>query len=195
MYGQYEDTQGRLGNCEPLPKDENEFSQSLQQMHFPMHVRAHRAGLVFRLNETDPNHARLKDDSGRYLDSVADMALMRLLFQLAGPKHIFYNDEILYLYNVQNPHSNHVDLDSKRQQFQDSQIVSGKGWLAPVRDYRQANPNSVRATDTGSKTRILAICLAGATPLLPIVAGIVDGGSSSLPIFDIFLSLQVYFCG
>ncbi len=105
LYGQYQDSYGNYGLCEPLVRNDESIEDQIDRMHFPMHVRAYRAELIFQLRQQDPNFLRLRNPQGGYLDAISDMALMRALMPLVDRDRIRFSDEILYIYNKLNPES------------------------------------------------------------------------------------------
>ncbi len=164
MYGQYRDSRERYGRCEPIVESGVGVLDAVGPMHFPMHIRAHRAELVHRLSEIDPALHRLRDDDGEFLDAVADMAVMRAVMQLAGLERIRYNDRILYEYNAGNPESHYRAVERRRLQDLQARILQSRPPLPPVaRQRRGAGAAPVRHT---AKAGLLLVALDGMTPRL-----------------------------
>jgi len=162
MYGQYRRSNGRYGTCEPVttPPD-GDILDAIGDMHFPMHIRAHRAGLIYHLLRIDPELTQLQDEDGGLLDSIADMALMRMLMQLAGLENIRYNERVLYEYNVRNPESHYSAFALKRLQNRQSHILRTKPRLDPLPSYM---PGAVRERSRAGRTAALFIALDGVNP-------------------------------
>ncbi len=164
MYGQYRDSRERYGRCEPIVETGGSVLDAVGPMHFPMHVRAHRAALVERLEEIDPALHRLRDDGGEFLDAVADMAVMRAIMQLAGLERIRYNDRILYEYNAGNPESHYRAVERRQLQDRQARILHSRPPLPQVGDRnRAAVPVCVQDS---AKARLLLVALDGITPRL-----------------------------
>lgn len=187
MYGQYRDSNGRYGFCEPpIARSSDDALDVVKEMRFPMHVRAHRAGLLGQLLRIDPGLNRLRGEHGEFLDSIADMALMRMLIQLAGLNNIRYNDRVLYEYNVRNPESHYSDFELKRLQNHQSVLLGTKARLSPVDSFITAMDSSGSKPGRNKKTRMLFIALDGMNPdlirkwvsegLLPNLNRLLNGG-------------------
>lgn len=136
MYGQYRDSEGCLGRCEPIVEDCENALDAVRFMHFPMHIRAHRAGLFHRLREVDPELQRLRDDQGEFLEVINDMTMMRAIMQLAGLARIRYNDRVIYEYNVDNPQSHFRERKALRER--QIRVLDARPVLQPVASYRPA---------------------------------------------------------
>jgi predicted AlkP superfamily phosphohydrolase/phosphomutase len=166
LYSQYIDTNDRLGRCGPIIPGERGFQESLREIHFPMHIRAHRAGLVARYQEIDPTLSRLKDGNREFLNSVADMAIMYVLIQLSGIAHIHYVDKVLYRYNSRNPESNYAEFERQRMQSQQSDIVFSHSPLNAIDDFMHETTAVPSKRPQASNTRLLFVGLDGMTPSL-----------------------------
>ncbi|MDZ7839428.1 MAG: alkaline phosphatase family protein [Gammaproteobacteria bacterium] len=164
MYGQYRDSRERYGRCEPIVESEGSVLDAVGPMHFPMHVRAHRAHLVDRLEEIDPALHRLRDDDGEFLDAVADMAVMRAVMQLAGLERIRYNDRILYEYNAGNPESHYRAVERRLHQDQQARMLQSRPPLPPVGRHDSGVVGA--PARTSAKAGLLLVALDGMTPRL-----------------------------
>lgn len=162
MYGQFENSLGAYGSCEPLVPDGERLLDQLTKMHFPMHIRAYRAGVLSALIKQDPDLDVLKDHDGNFLDAVSDLALMRALIQIAGAEKSRYNEEILYIYNRSNSESHYQTAEAMALQSSQSVAAGGKPPLQRVGSYL---PNGVDVHST-AKTATLFLSLDGATPFL-----------------------------
>jgi len=135
MYGQYQESNKRYGRCEPIVEDYENVFDTIRHMHFPMHIRAHRAGLFHRLKEADPELRRLRDEDGQFLELINDMTMMHAIMQIAGLAHIRYNDRIIYEYNVDNPQSHFRErMEQRRRQIR---VLEAKAPLAPLVSYKE----------------------------------------------------------
>jgi len=162
MYGQYRRSDGRYGRCEPIISTSSDVLEAVGEMHFPMHIRAHRAGLMHHLLRADPGLDRLRDARGGFLDSISDMALMRALMQLAGLENIRYNDRVLYEYNVRNPESHYSAFEKKQLQDRQSRILASKPRLDAAASFMPQAPSRPGARAAG--TALLFIALDGVNP-------------------------------
>lgn len=98
-YGQYLSQLGNYGYAEPYP-DQASLNDVIEtgMMRFPMHPITHRAGLMHRLEEFDPNWSCFKDEQGDWQFYASDAVLARPLFIMAGAERIHYCNRVLYLY-------------------------------------------------------------------------------------------------
>ena len=70
------------------------------------HLRTWRAFLWRNIKKSD-----LKDENGDYWKVTGDLAFMFPMLEMAGDKHYTFIDDIMYVYNEQNPINDHkVDL-------------------------------------------------------------------------------------
>ena len=70
------------------------------------HIRTWRAFLWRKINEED-----LKDENGEYWKVTGDLAFMFPMLEMSGEEHYRFIDEVMYVYNEQNPLNDHkVDL-------------------------------------------------------------------------------------
>jgi glycosyltransferase involved in cell wall biosynthesis len=71
------------------------------------HMRTWRAFLWRMINEDD-----LKDENGEYWKVTGDLSFMYPMLEMAGDEHYHFIDDIIYVYNEQNPINDHkVDLN------------------------------------------------------------------------------------
>ncbi|MGA8259484.1 MAG: alkaline phosphatase family protein [Arenicellales bacterium] len=166
MYGQYRDSNARYGRCEPITEESGDVLGAIGDMYFPMHIRAHRAGLIGRLREADPDFRLLRDDDGGFLDAVADMALMRAVMQLAGLEHIRYSDRVLYEYNTGNPESHYTEHERRRLQDRQGDVLQSRPPLRPVDTCLPGRRAGPAALNRAARTGLLFIALDGMTPRL-----------------------------
>lgn len=62
------------------------------------HLRTFRAFLWQRIDAAD-----LRDDEGKYFQSASDVAAMIPMLEMSGPAHVVFIEEILVVYNNENP--------------------------------------------------------------------------------------------
>jgi len=121
MYGQFQWSTGEYGLCRPIASADD-FGR-LRESWVLSHVKTYRAGLFFRIADTDPGYTCLKDGQGRWLDASVDAALMFPLAELAGFERTRYNDRVLYVYNADNPASVHRErLEHQTAVYQELQL-------------------------------------------------------------------------
>jgi predicted AlkP superfamily phosphohydrolase/phosphomutase len=160
MYGQFESSLGTYGTCEPLAPGGEPLLDQLTKMHFPMHIRAYRAGILFDLLRQDPDLDVLKDLQGNFLNAISDLVLMRALIQVAGAENTRYNEEILYIYNRSNPESHYQTRESMALQRSQSAIVAEKPMLEQANNYHTVEAAAYPET----KATTLFLALDGSTP-------------------------------
>ncbi|MCK5360173.1 MAG: alkaline phosphatase family protein, partial [Gammaproteobacteria bacterium] len=162
MYGQFENSLGAYGSCEPIIPNGEPLLGQLTKMHFPMHIRAYRAGVFFDLLRQDPGLDVLKAADGSFLDAISDLALMRALIQIAGSGKTRYNEEILYIYNRSNPESHYQTRDKVALQKRQSAIAASKPLL------KQASNENITGSSApiDEYTKTIFFALDGMTPSL-----------------------------
>jgi glycosyltransferase involved in cell wall biosynthesis len=75
------------------------------------HIRTWRAFLWRKIKQDD-----LKDENGKYWKVTGDLAFMFPMLEMAGSEHYKFVDDIMYVYNEQNPINDHkVDLNLVNQ--------------------------------------------------------------------------------
>lgn len=136
MYGQFRTASGQPGFAEPFASPAH--FRRLRDSFRLSHVRTFRAGLFHRIADQDPDYQCLKDDRGEWLTSAVDAALMYPLAELAGFDRVRYNDDVLYVYNDQNPLSHHHT--DRRGQLANCELVARKRPFARIADYRAGLP-------------------------------------------------------
>ncbi len=102
-YGSFKDyPSGARGCCAKLPQwviQENAFRK------YPWvtsHLKTYRAKLFKKIKRED-----LLDEEGKFYRMASDLAMMFPLLEMASKGHIKFIPDIIYLYNVGNPISNH----------------------------------------------------------------------------------------
>ena len=163
MYGQFRTDGGSYGYARPIENGEGiDELFTTRAFLFPIHLRTHRAGLFHRIAEQDPDYACLRDDDGEYYQVAEDVALMRAIFQVAGPETIRYNDRVIYTYTTNNPLS-HFRSDRDRQHRACARIGKAKR-LEPVESWSVDGGLALRRD--APKARLLVITLEGTEPEL-----------------------------
>lgn len=71
------------------------------------HIRTFRAGVYHRIQDQDPSFSCMKDNDGNFYRSCYDVAIMFPIMELSGYDKVKYNDKVLYMYNFENPISDH----------------------------------------------------------------------------------------
>ena len=66
------------------------------------HLRTWRAFLWRKIAEED-----LKDDNGEYWKVTGDLAFMYPMLEMSGDEHYVFIDDIMYVYNEENPMNDH----------------------------------------------------------------------------------------
>jgi glycosyltransferase involved in cell wall biosynthesis len=105
MYSQFRYADGTRGFCLPFPSPRDILTQRARW--HTSHLKTFRAGLYHHIEKVDPEYSCMKDEEGAWLRSATDAALMFPLIEMAGYDKVRYNDNVLYIYNQQNPNSHH----------------------------------------------------------------------------------------
>ena len=135
MYSQFQYADGTRGFCEPFasPKD-----LLVQRAHWrTSHLKTFKAGLFQHIQYIDSDYQCLKDDTGKWLQSAVDAAIMFPLIELAGFAKVRYCDQVFYVYNDTNEHNHHTR--NMEQQSQNYWEVASKRPFARIQTY-QGNP-------------------------------------------------------
>lgn len=80
----------------------NSFSNIRKQTFTLSHMRTWKSWLWKKIKVED-----LKDEKGEYWNVAGDLAFMFPMFEMSGPKHYKFIDEIMYVYNESNPLNDH----------------------------------------------------------------------------------------
>lgn len=132
LYGQFRYVDGRRGFSEPFASAEDFMTARLYWR--TSHLRSFRAGLFQRIAEQDPEYSCLKSEGGQWLEFASDVALMFPLLEMAGFDRVRFNESVLYIYNDQNPISEH-NRDRKKQ-LEEFTRIARKRPFARIEDYR-----------------------------------------------------------
>lgn len=124
-YGQYVTQKGYMGFAQPYANHKQLMIElESGMMRFPMHPITHRAGLMHRLQEFDPELTCMKDEQGEWLFYASDAVLVRPLFFMAGRNKIHYCSRVLYLYT--EGHEISESIDNKQDQIDTCRIIAKK---------------------------------------------------------------------
>lgn len=148
-YGSHKLLRGRLrdrlrgrpsrGQARPIPESVSRLGLYRYQNGpwCASHLRAYRKFLWDEVRDED-----LRDDNGDYFCSAADVATMLPLLELAGPEHMRYIDDILYVYN-----NDHALSDNQEPvpPFERQQYICSLKIRAKPRYHALSNPSAISA--------------------------------------------------
>ena len=113
-YGQFVPSSNSYGKyCKPIP-DIRTYRRSGEW--FTSALRTVKRKLFDKIDRND-----LKDETGGYYKAAGDLAYMFPIVEMAGPKHIKFIDEVLYIYNDMYP-GNEMKTDRDRQLMRATEI-------------------------------------------------------------------------
>ena len=105
MYGQAIWSNGQKGFASWYTPEEFE---NLRNAPFKVsHIRTFRAGVYHQIKNQDPEFTCIKDKDGNFYKSCYDVPIVFATFELSGYDKVKYNDKALYMYNFENPISDH----------------------------------------------------------------------------------------
>lgn len=96
--GSFKYNDGRNGFSNPPSTFNNVRSQTFTLSH----IRTWKSWLWKKIKIED-----LKDENGQYWSVAGDLAFMFPMFEMSGSEHFKFINEILYIYNEQNPLNDH----------------------------------------------------------------------------------------
>lgn len=105
MYGQATWSTGQKGFASQYSPEE--FLHLRKTAFKISHIRTFRAGLYQKIKEQDVDFSCMKDKDGKWYRMTYDVAIMFPIMEMAGLDKIRYNDKPLYIYNFENPISDH----------------------------------------------------------------------------------------
>ena len=108
VYSQHKRTNGKSGLCEKFPSWVIEQNAFRKYKWVSSHLRTFYAKLFKQIRKDDLLY------QGDFFAATGDQAFMFPLLEMAG-NHIYFLDEVLYLYNVVNP-LNDVKINLKKAQ-------------------------------------------------------------------------------
>lgn len=135
LYSRYHDNEGAGGISAPFasPKD---FA-TVRSRWRCSHIKTFRAGLFHSIAEQDPEYQCLKDGEGNWLTSAVDAAIMFPLLEMAGFYRVYFHNEVLYIYNFNNPLSHH--FNNLEEQIRNFEWVSAMRPFAKIAQYNPAH--------------------------------------------------------
>lgn len=103
MYGQCTfSNSGQKGNSKEYTIDELKNIRNLEGFHIS-HIRTFKAFLYKEIGNQDVDYSCLKDDFGNFYKMTYDVAMFYPIIEICNKEKVKYNDEILYVYNTENP--------------------------------------------------------------------------------------------
>jgi len=90
------------------------------------HLRTFRKGLFDRVKDED-----LRYSDGEYFRTCCDVCVMYPMIEMAGDKHIFYVDKILYVYNDVSGYGTRAE-----ENMQNMKYIQSKPCYEEIIDYR-----------------------------------------------------------
>ncbi len=110
--------------CGGYPDDVIQQRSFRKHYNVPSHLKTFRAALYKRIKRED----LINDETGTFYDKAWDMAMMFPLLEMCAPydaespNHSYYIDDILYMYNYDNPLSDYQDTGREEQMRLDRKI-------------------------------------------------------------------------
>jgi hypothetical protein len=80
------------------------------------HLRTFRSSDYKEIEKQDPDFSCMKDKDGKFYRITYDVAMMYPIMEIAGYDKVKFIEKVLYLYNINNPLSDHV-LNQKLQTY------------------------------------------------------------------------------
>lgn len=105
-YGQSIWTNGNRGFARPYTQ--SEFNNLRKVQYLASHLRTFKFICFEELMKQDPDFDCFKDEKGKLFMMAGDVATMFPMMEIAGFEKVKYIDKILYLYNINNPISDHI---------------------------------------------------------------------------------------
>lgn len=115
MYGQCSFSgNGSKGNSRPYSIQQLENIRQESGFHIS-HIRTFRSFIYKEIGNQDPEFSCLKDSSGDFYKMTYDVAMFYPMIEICQKDKVAYNDEVLYIYNIDNPISD-FRVDGSLQQ-------------------------------------------------------------------------------
>jgi len=112
QYGQFMFSTGGVGFAREYTDEE---FKNLRTAPFKVsHIRSYKVSLYKKIKEQDPEFSCLKNENGEFFEMTYDFAIFIVLLEMAQKERVKFNPKPLYLYNFENPISDHV-LDQNKQ--------------------------------------------------------------------------------
>ena len=115
----------RRGIAAPYPPDVVARRGYRGHKYLASHLRTFKRFLFDAIDDAD-----MRDENGRYFATACDVVHMIPMLEMAGPDHVRYLDELLYVYNNSNPINEH--RVARDQQLSVEAIVAGRAPYAPL---------------------------------------------------------------
>lgn len=119
MYGQCTfSSNGAKGNSKKYSIEQLNNIRNEQGFHIS-HIRTFKKSLYEEIGNQDPNFDCLKDSNGEFYKMTYDVAMFYPMIEICPKDKIVYNDESLYVYNIENPISDFRTDGSLQQRIHD----------------------------------------------------------------------------
>jgi len=105
-YGQFMLSTGSVGFASEY--SEREYAKVRKAPFRLSHLRTFKADLYHKIKEQDENFDCLKDVNGNFYKIAYDVAIGFPLFDLCPFERVVFNPKPVYLYNFENPISDHI---------------------------------------------------------------------------------------
>ncbi len=132
MYGQFMLSTGGIGFASAYT--EKEFENIRRAPFRVSHLRSFRAGLYHKIKEQDPDFSCMKDSGGNFYRIAYDVAMFAPMLDMCPFDKVKFNNKALYLYNFENPISDHVK--DQAGQTRTHMEIYGKKNFNKVEDYK-----------------------------------------------------------
>jgi len=128
-YGQYiVYPQNYLGGCRDIPVEVFQKNEVRKYDWVTSHLRTFYAGLFHQIKKEDLLY------ENKFYSMAWDAALMFPMLEMAGPKHIKFISDVLYVYNTQTPlNDNKIDKELQGRLFVQ---IKSKAPYQPINDFR-----------------------------------------------------------
>lgn len=115
----------RRGIAAPYPEAVGARRAYREHEYLASHLRTFKRFLFDAIDDAD-----LRDDDGIYFRAAGDVAHMVPMLELAGPEHIRFLDELLYVYNNSNPISEHRVVEDLQRSV--AEVIASKPRYEPL---------------------------------------------------------------
>ncbi len=104
--------------CGGYPEDVMQERNFREYYNVPSHLKTFRARLYKQIRRED----LINPKTGSFYDKAWDMAMLFPMLEMCGTEHSYYIEDLLYIYNNDNPISDHKDTGRQEQIRLDRQI-------------------------------------------------------------------------
>jgi glycosyltransferase involved in cell wall biosynthesis len=105
-YGQAVWTDGRNGFARQYTIEQ--FNNLRNSPWMVSHLRTFRSSVYKEIEKQDPDFSCMKDKDGNFYRITYDVAMMYPIMEISGYDKVKFIEKVLYLYNINNPISDHV---------------------------------------------------------------------------------------